>query len=110
QAAAVRRDVLDQIAARRRRRYHRADLQGARRQARLRLRRLGLADRVSRDDRDLTGLSGARGPPARAISPAAQCNGRNAMAMVCARIRLCFAAIALLLLAAMTAPVAAQQP
>jgi formate dehydrogenase subunit gamma len=32
------------------------------------------------------------------------------MAMVCARIRLCFAAIALLLLAAMTAPVAAQQP
>jgi formate dehydrogenase subunit gamma len=32
------------------------------------------------------------------------------MAMVCARIRLCFAAIALLLLAAAAAPVAAQQP
>ena len=46
QAAAVRRDVLDQVAARRRRRDHRADLQGARGQARLRLRRLGLADRL----------------------------------------------------------------
>ena len=49
QAAAVRRDVLDQVAARRRRRHHRADLQGARGQARLRLRRLGLEDRLSRD-------------------------------------------------------------
>ena len=51
QAAAVRRDVLDQVAARRRRRDHRADLQGARGQARLRLRRLGLEDGLSRDDR-----------------------------------------------------------
>ena len=48
QAAAVRRDVLDQIAARRRRRDHRPDLQGARAQARLRLRRLGLDDGLSR--------------------------------------------------------------
>ena len=52
QAAAVRRDVLDQVVARRRRRDHRADLQGARREARLRLRRLGLEDRLSRDHRD----------------------------------------------------------
>src|SRR5712672_77014 len=35
QAAAVRRDVLDQIAARRRRRDHRADLQGTSGEARL---------------------------------------------------------------------------
>ena len=46
QAAAVRRDVLDQVAACRRRRDHRPDLQGARGQARLRLRRLGLEDRL----------------------------------------------------------------
>ena len=44
QAAALRRDVLDQGAARRRRRDHRPDLQGARGQARLRLGRLGLED------------------------------------------------------------------
>src|SRR5215469_332732 len=48
QAAAVRGDVLDQVAARRRRRDHRADLQGARDQARLWFRLVGLADRVSR--------------------------------------------------------------
>ena len=53
QAAAVRRDVLDQVAARRRRRHHRPDLQGPRGQARLWLRRLGMADRLSRDHRDL---------------------------------------------------------
>ena len=53
QAAALRRDVLDQVAARRRRRDHRADLQGARGQARLRLRRLGLEDGLQRDHRDL---------------------------------------------------------
>ena len=56
QAAALRRDVLDQVAARRRRRDHRADLQGARDQARLRLRRLGLEDRLSRDDRVTGGI------------------------------------------------------
>src|SRR6185503_18011898 len=53
QAAAVRRDVLDQVAARRRWRRHRPDLQGAGVAARLRLRRLGLADGLSRDDRHL---------------------------------------------------------
>ena len=55
QAAALRRDVLDQVAARRRRRHHRADLQGARGQARLRLRRLGLDDRLSRGRQDIRG-------------------------------------------------------
>src|SRR5262245_16324026 len=51
QAAALRRDVLDQVAAGGRRRDHRADLQGARGQARLRLRRLGLEDGLPRDHR-----------------------------------------------------------
>src|SRR6185312_6541018 len=50
-AAALRRDVLDQVAACRRRRDHRPDLQGARDKARLRLRRLGLEDRLSGDHR-----------------------------------------------------------
>ena len=54
QAAAVRGDVLDQISACRRRRDHRADLQGARDQARLRLRRMGLDDRLSRGDRSVS--------------------------------------------------------
>ena len=55
QAAAVRRDVLDQVAARRRRRDHRPDLQGAGAEARLRLRRLGLDDGLSRGHRGLSG-------------------------------------------------------
>ena len=54
QAAAVRRDVLDQVAAGRRWRDHRPNLQGARDQARLRLRRLGLDDRLSRGDRGVS--------------------------------------------------------
>src|SRR6478672_5743442 len=53
QIAALRRDVLDQVAARRRRRDHRADLQGARGQARLWLRRLGLEDGLQGSHRDL---------------------------------------------------------
>src|SRR5262249_21814571 len=44
----VRGDVFHQVAARRRRRNHRRDLQGARDQARLRFRLVGLADRLSR--------------------------------------------------------------
>jgi formate dehydrogenase subunit gamma len=73
---------------------------------------VGLADGVSRDDRDLTGEAaqgggGRRGPtgPRRAKQ-----NGRNAMAMVCARIRLVVAALAVLIFAAAALPVAAQQP
>ena len=46
QAADLRRDVLDQIAARRRRRDHRRDLQGARDEARLRFRHVGLENRL----------------------------------------------------------------
>ncbi len=53
QAAALCRNVLDQVAARRRWRDHRPDLQGAGHQARLRLRGVGLEDRLSRDDRVL---------------------------------------------------------
>ena len=48
QAADLRRDVLDQVAARRRRRDHRRDLQGARDEARLRLGHVGLEDRLQR--------------------------------------------------------------
>ena len=55
QAAAVRRDVLHQVAARGRRRHHRADLQGARSETRLWLRRVGLDDRLSRGHRGLSG-------------------------------------------------------
>src|SRR2546430_11627156 len=49
----MRRDVLDQVAAGWGRRNHRADLQGAGDEARLRLRSVGLEDRLSRDDRIL---------------------------------------------------------
>ena len=53
QAADVRRDVLDQIAAGGRRRDHRRDLQGARDEARLRVGRMGLDDRLPRGHRGL---------------------------------------------------------
>jgi len=49
--AAVRRDVLDQVTACRRRRRGGRHLQGARRHARLRVGRLGLDDGLPRDDR-----------------------------------------------------------
>ena len=49
QIAALRRDVLDQVVARRRRRGHRTDLPGPGGQARLRVRRLGVEDRLSRN-------------------------------------------------------------
>src|SRR3546814_6023512 len=62
QTAALCRDVLDQIAACRRWRDHRGDLQGARDAAGLRLRRLGLADGLRANGRDLT--TGGSGPPA----------------------------------------------
>ena len=54
QAADVRGNVLDEVPACGRRRHHRPDLQRPRGQTRLRLRRLGMADRLSRDHRDLT--------------------------------------------------------
>ncbi len=54
QAAAMRRDVLDQVVTGRRRRYHCPDLQGAGFETRLWLRRLGLDDCLSRGDRGLS--------------------------------------------------------
>ena len=72
QAAALRRDVLDQGAARGRWRDHRADLQGACRQARLWLGRLGLEDGLQGVDRDLTD----RGSWRRAASPPPWFHGR----------------------------------
>ena len=59
QAADLRRDVLDQVAAGRRRRDHRRDLQGARDEARLRFGRMGLDHRLSRGHRCLRRLSAA---------------------------------------------------
>ena len=53
QAADVRGNVLDEVAACGRRRYHCANLQRPRCQTRLRLRRLGMANRLSRNHRDL---------------------------------------------------------
>ena len=94
QAAAVRRDVLDQVAARRRRRDHRPDLPRARGQARLRLRRLGMADRLSRDDRDVTGR---------------ERQGGKAMTAFLARIRIAVGVLALLAVVAVAVPASAQQ-
>ena len=77
QAAALRRDVLDQVAARRRRRDHRGDLQGAGDAARLRLRRLGLADGLPRDGRGLT-TAGRAGRPAATERPMKEGGGSHA--------------------------------
>src|SRR5205085_784806 len=60
-----RRDVLDEVAARRRRRDHRPDLQGARGEARLRLRRLGLEDGLPRDRDHLTNQRAGEARPLR---------------------------------------------
>src|SRR4030081_918393 len=54
QAADVRRDVFDQVVAGRRRRNHCPDLQGTSVEARLRLRLLGLDDRLWRGNPGLT--------------------------------------------------------
>ncbi len=62
QAADLRRDVLDQVAARRRRRDHRRNLQGAGDEARLRVGRMGLDHRLSRGHCGLSSL-GATGRP-----------------------------------------------
>ena len=84
QAAALRGDVLDQVVARGRRRHHRADLQGAGDQARLRLRRLGLEDRLSRDHRHLNKNGNGRRGQHRAVrnppSPDVAGTGRKSMA------------------------------
>src|SRR5262249_20783307 len=88
--ADVRRDVLDQVAACRRRRDHRADLQGARREAWLRLRRVGLADRIPRDHCVVT-------------------RRRQPMTNLLARIRIALVAVAVLMIAGFAAPASAQQ-
>src|SRR5258708_24983772 len=58
QAADVRRDVINKITAGGRRRHYRPDLQGARTETRLRLRRLGLGNRLSRGCRGLIARRG----------------------------------------------------
>ena len=82
QAAALRRDVLDQVVAGRRRRHHRANLQGARGQARLRLGRVGLENRLSRDHRDLI-------PEGRAIDVPQPSKRRNCHDDACRQIPHC---------------------
>ena len=118
QAAAVRRDVLDQVAAGRRRRHHRADLQGARGQARLRLRRLGLEDRLQRNDRDLDDRHGGRACANHASPPVSQAkrgtenSGRTRHGAILARYfaqaRFIVGALALLFVVTL-GPVSAQQ-
>ena len=111
QAAALRRDVLDQVAARRRRRHHRADLQGARGQARLRLRRLGLEDGLQGSHRDLMRhAGGARQRGAARTSDGhknkedvAWRNGLHTLVSSSARWRSLF-------VVAVAAPASAQQP
>ena len=112
QAAAVRRDVLDQVAARRRRRDHRADLQGARGQARLRLRRLGLEDRLSRNDRDLMVAWRAvtRGTLLHAPTLSGARKRRTGMASLLAHARIIIGALAIVFVVAVAAPASAQQP
>src|SRR5215218_5814484 len=90
QAAAVRGNVLDQVIARWRRRDYRADLQRPCGQARLRLRCLGLADRLSRDHRD--------------VMLASHGTRRTAMPSVFTRIRFAAGALALAWIVALSLP------
>src|SRR6195256_5483261 len=99
QVAALRGDVLDQVAVGRRRRDYRADLQGARGQARLWLRRLGLEDGLSRDDRV---VSESRHADVDQL-------GGTCMATHLTRIRFFLGALALAFIIALAAPVNAQQ-
>ena len=80
-------------------------------QARLRLRRLGLADGLSRDDRDLMSAGGA-GSPTPPVTPIRNCKskGEDAMAKLFAHIRFIAGALALAFIVAVAAPVSAQQP
>ena len=105
QAAAVRRDVLDQVAAGRRRRDHRADLQGAGVQARLRLRRLGLADRLPRDHRDLIAPRRGGQAPRRRFERHSKA-GRDGMTKFVAHLRVLAGALALVFVVALAAPAA----
>src|SRR6266478_4106307 len=91
----MRRDVLDQVAAGWRRRNHRADLQGAGDEARLRLRSVGLEDRLSRDDRIL--------------KIACVNAGEELMASFARLIRLTVGAAAFLLVISVAGPSGAQQ-
>src|SRR6187401_752391 len=110
QAAVVRRDVLDQVAARRRWRRHCPDLQGTGVEARLRLRCLGMADRLSRVDRDVMQPGGAASaaPPVR-LEKHLNAGGKR-MAKLVAHMRLIAGALALAFIVAISAPVSAQQP
>jgi len=109
-AAVVRRDVLDQVAARRRWRRHCPDLQGARVEARLRLRRLGMADRLSRVDRNVMQPGGAvfAAPPV-CLEKHLKMGGKR-MAKLVAHMRLIAGALALAFIVAISVPVSAQQP
>src|SRR6516165_5494699 len=97
QIALVRRNVLDQVVARRRWRDHRPNLQGAGSQARLRLRRLGLEDRLSRDHHVITRRREAE-------------RGGICVTAPVAKLRIIVGTLTLLWVAVCWCPVAAQQP
>src|SRR6266446_4282633 len=99
QAADVRRDVLDQVFARRRWRCHWRDLQGAGRSARLWLRCLGLADGVSRGRRSMRGYAATESKEPR---------GKSRLAIFLAYLRLAVGALMFLAIAG-AVPAAAQQ-
>src|SRR6185312_8059491 len=110
QAAAVRRNVLDQVTARRRRRRDRADLQGARFEARVRFGSLGVADRLPRVDCDVMLAGGARISHRRFVSKNTRKQGEDRMAKFFTHMRLIAGALALFFVVAVAAPVSAQQP
>ena len=110
QAAAVRRDVLDQVVARRRRRRHCPDLQGAGVEARLRLRRLGLADCLSRVDRDLIDWRRCAASAHGQFVQQEHLKGRMPWRNLLQQMRVIVGALALAFMVALSAPVSAQQP
>src|SRR6266516_4036881 len=122
QAADVRGDVLDQIALGRRRRDHRPDLQGTGDEARLRLRRMGLEDRVPRRNRGVTRRKPRTRPLARSTpdqtgaGPLPAVAGRGAgkrgsgMTTLVARLGLMLAALLFAGLLTLAPPALAQQP
>src|SRR6202011_216242 len=99
EVADVRRDVLDEVFARRRWRCHRPDLQGEGRSARLWLRCLGLADGVSRGRRSMRACAATEGKEPR---------GKSSSAIFPAHLRLAIVALMFLTIAGVV-PATAQQ-
>src|SRR5438105_3025645 len=99
EVADVRRDVLDEVFARRRWRCHWRDLQGEGRSARLWLGCLGLADGVSRGRRSMRGY---------AATEAKRPRGKSSLAIFLPHLRFAIAAVMFLAIAG-AMPATAQQ-